>query len=71
MVKIMPDNDVVLSILTLLNKNAELRPLEMLAEMKKSGFSQADTKEAMSYLIHSQQIEFTSDRALRAMSHAA
>jgi hypothetical protein len=67
----MPNETIITAVLDLLT-DREYRPVDLLAELRKRGFSQADAKEAMSHLVHGQRVELTPDRILRSavLAHA-
>jgi hypothetical protein len=65
----MPDAHVVTVVLGLLSER-EYRPSELILALRGRGFSAADAKEAMSYLVHGQRVELTPDRMLRAAEFA-
>lgn len=61
----MPNSLILSAVLGLLAER-DYRPSELIAVLKELGFTQADAKEAMSHLVHGQQVELTEDRVLRS-----
>jgi len=68
----MPDDRAIQIILTLLASDRAMTPSEMLLEVRRGGIiSQADAKEAISYLLNNQDIDLTPNRLLRSNARAA